>query len=221
MVLFILFPFLGFYLGIQYQKSLNTYSQQKRTVCTLEAKLCPDGSYVSRQGSDCCFALCLQQKNTPQSPTQYAITPTIIPTSQSGWNTYIDSNNLYSFNFPSAWKVDVQGNSFEPTKSWIRMYYMENNKQYTFELGQGGRGVAGTDTITETQVTYVGQSFNQKIFYHAGSPFLISIVPNDTQTERKYFNHIGIELPPTNTQQYITTFNIILSTFKFLDQSKR
>jgi hypothetical protein len=27
-------------------------------VCTLEAKLCPDGSYVGRTGPDCEFAAC-------------------------------------------------------------------------------------------------------------------------------------------------------------------
>ncbi len=33
-------------------------------VCTLEAKLCPDGTYVGRQGPNCEFKLC-PKKNNP------------------------------------------------------------------------------------------------------------------------------------------------------------
>ncbi len=34
------------------------YSHFKNTACTADAKLCPDGSYVGRTGSDCQFAAC-------------------------------------------------------------------------------------------------------------------------------------------------------------------
>lgn len=33
-------------------------NNQKPVACTIEAKLCPDGSYVSRQGPNCEFAKC-------------------------------------------------------------------------------------------------------------------------------------------------------------------
>lgn len=35
-------------------------------VCTMEAKLCPDGSYVGRTGPNCEFAACPQDNATPQ-----------------------------------------------------------------------------------------------------------------------------------------------------------
>jgi len=35
----------------------NTYGE-KQTVCTLEAKQCPDGSFVGRTGPNCEFATC-------------------------------------------------------------------------------------------------------------------------------------------------------------------
>ena len=91
---------------------------------------------------------------------------------------------------------------------------MENGQQYTFEIAQGGSGVANTDNITESQITIAGQSFDQKIFYHQGSPFLISVVPDNQQTELTYFNHISIELPPTNTNLYMSQFNQIISSMK-------
>ncbi|MCB1840279.1 MAG: hypothetical protein H6858_04015 [Rhodospirillales bacterium] len=39
-------------------------------VCTMEAKLCPDGSYVSRTGPHCEFAPCPgETKGTPPKPS--------------------------------------------------------------------------------------------------------------------------------------------------------
>jgi len=39
---------------------VQTVSEQptEPTICTMEAKLCPDGSYVSRTGPNCAFAKC-------------------------------------------------------------------------------------------------------------------------------------------------------------------
>lgn len=34
------------------------FTDQEQTVCTLDAKMCPDGSYVSRQPPNCEFAAC-------------------------------------------------------------------------------------------------------------------------------------------------------------------
>lgn len=31
---------------------------ENQVMCTMEAKLCPDGSYVGREGPDCEFAAC-------------------------------------------------------------------------------------------------------------------------------------------------------------------
>lgn len=39
-------------------------------VCTMEAKLCPDGSYVGRGGPKCEFAPCPTATATPASPAQ-------------------------------------------------------------------------------------------------------------------------------------------------------
>ncbi len=77
-ILFITFPFLGFYLGMQYQKGVNPqanpYSQvnvsptsaPNQAICTGEAKICPDGSTVGRVGPNCQFASC-PGVNNPKS----------------------------------------------------------------------------------------------------------------------------------------------------------
>ena len=67
MILFIALPFIGFFLGMQYQKGLDVairneviYQQPEPTqqACTEEAKICPDGSSVGREGPNCEFAKC-------------------------------------------------------------------------------------------------------------------------------------------------------------------
>ncbi len=63
LAMFVSLPFLGFYLGMQYQKSLDSNkfipeTPIQRKACSMEAKLCPDGSYTSRTGPNCKFAPC-------------------------------------------------------------------------------------------------------------------------------------------------------------------
>ena len=48
------------------KQSTASLSNQEDVVCTQEAKLCPDGSYVSRQGSKCEFAPCPSLTNVSQ-----------------------------------------------------------------------------------------------------------------------------------------------------------
>jgi len=61
---------------------------EKKTACTQEAKICPDGSSVGRTGSNCEFTPCPDQNSG-------AITD---------WQTY-QWNNL-QFNYPSNWTVE-------------------------------------------------------------------------------------------------------------------
>ncbi|PIP62301.1 hypothetical protein COW98_04885 [Candidatus Roizmanbacteria bacterium CG22_combo_CG10-13_8_21_14_all_35_9] len=49
LVFFITLPFFGFLLGMRYQTG---------KVCTLEAKICPDGSAVGRVLPNCEFSPC-------------------------------------------------------------------------------------------------------------------------------------------------------------------
>ena len=83
MALFILLPFIGFYLGVQYQKNvtpdypstlympapktvinpapmqgITDPTKHEQTLCTQEAKQCSDGSYVGRTGPHCEFTAC-------------------------------------------------------------------------------------------------------------------------------------------------------------------
>lgn len=52
LILFISLPILAFFFGMNYQKVSNEVS------CTLEAKICPDGTSVGRVPPSCEFAPC-------------------------------------------------------------------------------------------------------------------------------------------------------------------
>lgn len=44
--------------GYTIYKNLTTNKKPEQTACTLEAKICPDGSSVGRSGPNCEFAPC-------------------------------------------------------------------------------------------------------------------------------------------------------------------
>ncbi len=62
--------------------------------CTLEAKICPDGSSVGREGSNCEFAPC----PSPQSGSP-------LP---SGIQRYEDPQGAYTFTYSSTYTLDAQ-----------------------------------------------------------------------------------------------------------------
>ncbi len=82
LLLFIILPIFTFILGMNYQKVISnpkevvTPTPTAGVACTLEAKICPDGSSVGRVPPDCEFAPCpiTSQENNrkrTKSPTGY------------------------------------------------------------------------------------------------------------------------------------------------------
>ena len=62
--------------------------QGGQIACTMEAKICPDGTAVGRTGPNCEFSPC----------------PTIPADPTANWKTY--SANGFSFKYPSEWKKE-------------------------------------------------------------------------------------------------------------------
>lgn len=60
---------LGTYWYLQQQKPQSIQPKASEVVCTQDAKLCPDGSYVGRSGPKCEFAPCPAPKKTEQPKT--------------------------------------------------------------------------------------------------------------------------------------------------------
>ena len=62
-LIFIILVFiLGALLYIYNPEPVEYKSPDQKIACTMEAKLCPDGSYVGRVGPDCEFAPCPEPK---------------------------------------------------------------------------------------------------------------------------------------------------------------
>jgi hypothetical protein len=67
LALFILLPILGFSLGMNFQSVIQNEIKspsQPPVACTMDAKICPDGTSVGRTAPSCAFAAC------PTTPTK-------------------------------------------------------------------------------------------------------------------------------------------------------
>lgn len=60
-------------------------NDNKQKACTLEAKICPDGSSVGRTGPNCEFATC--------------------PSSSGAWETYTNQKMKFSFQYPQGYEL--------------------------------------------------------------------------------------------------------------------
>lgn len=68
LILFVMLPICAFFLGVAYQEKLDkpfmqSFIELKKPTttgkaCSMEAKLCPDGSSIGRSGPNCEFAKC-------------------------------------------------------------------------------------------------------------------------------------------------------------------
>ena len=93
-VIFVMFStIIGFLAGglILGKNNLNN-----QAACTQEAKLCPDGSYVGREGPNCEFTKC------PTSPasTRSKITPTTT-VQRENWETYKNTVDNWQIDYPT------------------------------------------------------------------------------------------------------------------------
>lgn len=71
----------------------------EEVACTLDAKICPDGSSVGRIPPSCEFAPC------PPVTGDEIETPTETPSETANWNTYTSEENGFSFLYPDSYEV--------------------------------------------------------------------------------------------------------------------
>lgn len=94
------------------QSSSTTPPVGNQKACTLEAKLCPDGSSVGRSGPNCEFAQCPTDETSNEQAFSYG-----------NWKTY--TNGEFAFKYPNAWIIngyEIKGSS--PT---VRIVIAENS----------------------------------------------------------------------------------------------
>ena len=101
--------------------------------CTMEAKLCPDGSYVGRSGPKCEFAKCPDVS--------------VIPTS---WKTYTNTASGFSFSYPPV----IQA-TYIIAQDWPPTVRISGEKFSCIESQSLEKGMP----IKETKVTVSGRDY--------------------------------------------------------------
>lgn len=95
------------YLRVQqmfFGKTNGTSNNTNAAACTLEAKLCPDGTSVGRVPPQCDFAPCPAAANANASDSAGNTNSTAnTNTASSAKTTYIDSEFRFTLQYPSTW----------------------------------------------------------------------------------------------------------------------
>jgi hypothetical protein len=200
---------------------LNT--KQNSVACTLEAKICPDGSSVGRSGPNCEFTLCpgAASSTTPQ-------------TDISNWKTYQNEEGGYSFKYPNEWNVAI--NKFNPKNALF-------GPGATNESGIGGVEYIGVLSSGQSLSSFINE-FNKGIESGSvsetetvinGNNAVISILPKASLAEPRETKSVSFEkdnkvfntylMYKTDLIKYpedgqnLAIFDQILSTFKFTSPS--
>lgn len=117
---------------------------QNSKACTQEAKICPDGTSVSRMGTNCEFAPCPGQ-NVPQTnlPAQ---------TAPMGQNGLIYANTDYGFKLTlpegfEKYKIMVEKEPFEKGKSYVSVMLPTTYPNWVTENRETHEKILGYENI--------------------------------------------------------------------------
>jgi hypothetical protein len=170
---------------------------KKQVACTMEAKLCSDGTSVGRVAPSCDFAPC-----PTLSPTPVA---TADPT--ANWQTFTD--DILSFKYPPAW-VKEGKTSLSSADKKIRISIWENETMYNECMEIVEKTENNGLTIKKFKGVFSGEMCSDPT----------SINNREIWITGKSENQPGIVFYFSESQsvQAEGIFNQILSTFKFLDQ---
>ncbi len=194
--------------GAYYFFKIKTPSQK---ACTLEAKICPDGSSVGRVGPNCEFTPC--PKSSP-SPT---------PGEIANWKTHVSKIYGYIVQYPVEMElVDCEG------EGSCNFTFRLKNKDLLITFGTFGlpkdRSVVdyaalGFCHVNKNDVKQ--ENINSILFYQTKEIFsesnvcLNAITVLKTQHDENSYWIVDIQAK-AYSQRGVNLFQRILSTFKFL-----
>jgi len=192
--------------------------QQK--ACTLEAKLCPDGSSVGRSGPNCEFSSCPSQESTPSADV-------------STWKIYDNPQMGFTFMYPNNWDTKILPNpgpltqpdelligtigeiDRQNTPIKLFTYYNPDKlsvKEFNEKLGrnnQSGDPIGlWSDNQTIVKMSNGTQAYYQKEFY------CVAMCQSYVWVYDKWI--MQLVNYPKNISNQSKLFDQILSTFKFL-----
>ncbi|MBM3282832.1 hypothetical protein FJY90_01135 [Candidatus Gottesmanbacteria bacterium] len=197
---------------------IGSQTSPKERACSTEAKICPDGSAVGRTGPNCEFASC---------PTQAAKDET------ANWKTYKNTKYGYSIKYPDGWEyLEVPNQTYQsmidqtwfsdvgwpPPQTGARApiiidYSKENpeiNYQPEYYDNYKKENITVGDSLSAVKISGYNKEglMNETIVIlpvEGKNYKFLSFLPSFEQEENKNYN---------------TVLNLMLSTFKFLDQAQ-
>lgn len=111
--------------------STKTANTNAAVACTLEAKLCPDGSAVGRTGPHCEFAPCPETNANVPANTNAT---TNSSGSIDGLKTYTSTVYGYSLKYPSTYAVTERNTVGEMTPAHVTFYRGQTNGVYDHSI---------------------------------------------------------------------------------------
>jgi hypothetical protein len=166
--------------------------------CTEEAKLCPDGSYVSRDSNNNCeFSACPEMPAQNNTETQQQTSLIVngfdyykIMPDQAAINTLLTSNKLYSvpllYTYPVAVMPMTYYFSIDSTLDQVTINNMEKQIGYAFQYwenaAKGKLKFEKSDTSSDIIITLVNNHDDEKLTYTDLGDAKSSIIARDGYT---------------------------------------
>jgi len=189
-------------------------NEPEQIACTLEAKICPDGSAVGRMGPNCEFAECPGESGSPSTSSGQS------EIDISDWKTYRNKEYGFEFRYPKEWGVYESLSSKKDYSNVIFYVIGDNVGRIMFEMW------LGTKNEVEEPQEYIK---NEKELIEAnqfGSTLYKTTYYSDVTEQLRIHLHIITSSGemgwaryyyfPSN-QEEASNFQFILSTFKFIE----
>jgi len=200
---------LGGYFWFSYSNN-QTKTAPTIKACTMDAKLCSDGSSVGRIPPNCNFAPCPSPKESTSSADM------------TNWKTYVDNKGRYSYNYPGDFRFRSQNNIFissdaklsQTAKGVERIGGIELGSMY-FGPGEDienySKDTPDTSVVSRLKLpaNYVARAYIQE------KPEQIIVVDIDNKPSN-FDSRIGISCSGDNIRCK-SLLTQILSTFKFVN----